>query len=135
MKFNINEEKTLSTKMNFLATTIGSLPHNNPELAVDLIYNSFPDVPVTLQLANISQKEDMLSQYNENIPGIIFDKADNRWYMDQEDETFFEKLEEFFLDYESIVNEKNLIFLKNTLFQKNIALYTVFPKKTQGNKA
>jgi len=54
----------------------------------------------------------MLSQYNENIPGIAFDEKDNRWYMDQESETFFEKLEEFFLDYESIVNDKEFDLLK-----------------------
>jgi methionine synthase II (cobalamin-independent) len=104
--------KALSTKIHFLPTTIGSLPHNNPEKAIDLVYKYFPDIPVVLQLANISQKEDMLSQYNENIPGIVFDEEDNRWYMDQDSETFFEQLEEFFLDYESIVNDKEFDLLE-----------------------
>ena len=99
-------------KINFLATTIGSLPHDNPEEAVKLIFECFPDIPVITQLANVSRNEDMLAQYNENIPGIVFDEEDNRWYMDQEDETFFEKLEEFFLDYESIINEKDFELLE-----------------------
>lgn len=102
----------MTEKISFLPTTIGSLPHNNPKQAVDLMFKYFPNLPVVCQLANVSQKEDMLSQYNENIPGIVFDEEDNRWYMDQESETFFEQLEEFFLDYESIVNEKDFNLLE-----------------------
>lgn len=106
-------------KINFLPTSIGSLPHDNPEKAVELVFKYFPDIPVIGQLANVSPKEDMLSQYNEKIPGIIFDETDNRWYMDQESETFFEELEEFFLDYESIVNEGNTNLLEKYAISKD----------------
>jgi len=99
-------------KAEFVATAVGSLSHDNPEKAVELVFECFPDAPVIGQLANVSPKEDMLSQYNEKIPGIVFDKDDNRWYMEQESETFFEELEEFFLDYESIVNEENYELLE-----------------------
>lgn len=102
----------MSVKINFLPATIGSLPHDNPEAAVKLIFEYFPDIPVINQLTNVSRKEDMTAQFVENIPGIVFDENDNRWYMDQEDETFFEKLEEFFLDYESIINEKEFDLLE-----------------------
>ncbi|MFH0703209.1 MAG: hypothetical protein V2B14_06740 [bacterium] len=98
--------------LSFLATAIGSLPHKNPQEAVDLIFENFPDFPAVPQLANISSKEDMLVQVAQNIPGIIFDKEDNRWYMDQEQEDFYERLEEFYLDYESIINEKNMDLLE-----------------------
>ena len=91
----------------FLATAIGSLPHSDPKEAVELTFNTLPDIPVLPQLANASLKEDMTSQLNEKIPGIIYDEEDKRWYMDQESETFFEEIEEFLLDYESIVTEGN----------------------------
>ncbi len=109
----------MTESIKFLATTIGSLPHDNPKKAVEIFFKYFPDCPVVGQLANVSQKEDMLAQFNENIPGIIFDEADNRWYMDQESETFFEQLEEFFLDYESIVNEKNFDALEKYAISEN----------------
>jgi methionine synthase II (cobalamin-independent) len=125
----------LSIKIKFLPTAIGSLPHDNPEKAVELVFKYFPDIPVIGQLANVSQKEDMLSQYNENIPGIVFDEADNRWYMDQESETFFEELEEFFLDYESIVNEKNLETLeKYAISEDHCSTLPIFLKKLKETK-
>ena len=125
----------MSTKIKFLPTAIGSLPHDNPEKAVELVFEYFPDIPVIGQLANVSQKEDMLSQYNENIPGISFDEEDNRWYMDQESETFFEELEEFFLDYESIVNEKNFDALeKYAISENHCPTLPIFIKKLKEAK-
>jgi hypothetical protein len=122
-------------KIKFLPTAIGSLPHDNPEKAVELVFKYFPDIPVIGQLANVNPKEDMLSQYNENIPGIIFDEADNRWYMDQESETFFEDLEEFFLDYESIVNEKNIDTLeKYAISEEHCSTLPIFLKKLKETK-
>lgn len=133
--FITKRNKELSVKINFLCTTIGSLPHNNPEKAMELFFECFPDMPVVGQLANISPKEDMLSQYNENIPGIVFDEADNRWYMDQESETFFEKLEEFFLDYESIVNEKDFELLeKYAISQEYCSSLPILLKKIKQTK-
>ncbi len=89
----------------FLATAIGSLPHTSPEKAVEMIFKVFPAAPVLPQLANVNFKEDMTSQLNEKIPGVIYDEADKRWYIDPESETFFEQIEEFYLDYENIVND------------------------------
>jgi len=122
-------------KINFLPTAVGSLPHDNPEKAMELVFKYFPDIPVLGQLANVSPKEDMLSQYNEKIPGIIFDKTDNRWYMDQESETFFEELEEFFLDYESIVNEKNFDILeKYAISDDHCSTLPIFLEKIKETK-
>ncbi len=90
-----------------MATAIGSLPHINSKEAVELVFSAFLDIPVLPQLANLNSKEDMTSQLNEGIPGVIYDITDKRWYIDQESETFYEELEEFFLDYESIVTEGN----------------------------
>jgi len=125
----------LDTKIKFLPTAVGSLPHTNPEKAMELVFECFPDIPVIGQLAKVSAKEDMLSQYNENIPGIVFDEADNRWFMDQEDETFYEKLEEFFLDYESIVNEGNSELLeKYAISEDHCSTLPIFLKKLDESK-
>jgi len=97
----------LEKNTSFFATAIGSLPHKNPEEAVNLIFETFSEIPVLPQLAKMNPKEDMTSQLNEKIPGVIFDEEDKRCYMDQDSETFYEDLEEFFLDYESIVGEGN----------------------------
>ena len=119
----------------FLATTIGSLPHKNPEEAVNLTFKELQDIPVLPQLANANSKEDMLSQLNEKIPGIVFDKEDKRWYMDQETDIFFEELEEFFLDYENIVNDGNLETLeKYAISEESCSSLPLFLKKLKETK-
>ena len=90
------------------ATAIGSLPHNISQSAIDLIFNKFKDIPFLPQLANVNKKEDMTTQYIQGIPGILFDETNCKYYYNAQSDDFFEKLEEFFLDYESIVNEKDL---------------------------
>lgn len=101
----------MKDRLSLLATAVGSLPYNNSQEAIDLIFKVFPDFPVFPTLSNVNPKEDMLAQTTQKIPGIVFDEADNRWYLDQEQETFYEELEEFYLDYDSIVNEGNLDLL------------------------
>ena len=88
----------MSKNISFIATAIGSLPHTSPKDAVNLVFETLPDMPVIPQLAKVNQNEDMSSQLNERIPGVVYDEADKRWYMDQESETFFEELEEFKTD-------------------------------------
>jgi len=119
----------------FLAATIGSLPHKDSKEAVNLVFEILKDIPVLPQLANVNRKEDMTSNLNERIPGIIFDEEDNRWYMDQESETFFEELEEFYLDYESIVNEGNQELLeKYAISEKHCSAMPLFLEKLQETK-
>lgn len=125
----------LQNKLSFLATAIGSLPHNNPQEAMDLIFAKFPDFPIWPQLANVNPKEDMIAQFTQNIPGILFDEKDNRWYMDQNTDDFYEKLEEFYLDYESIISGENLDLLDkygiNDEFSSTIPIYLEKIKKSK----
>lgn len=95
----------MKKETSFIATAIGSLPHTDQKQAVELVFETLPEMPAIPQLAKVNQNEDMNSNLNERIPGVIFDETDKRWYIDQESETFCEELEEFMLDYESIVNE------------------------------
>ncbi|EKE03794.1 MAG: hypothetical protein ACD_20C00150G0007 [uncultured bacterium] len=117
----------MKTNLRLLGTAIGSLPHTDPAQAVDLVLSSFPNLPVWPQLGRLSHKEDMTAQFSQNIPGVVFDQEDNRWYIDPEAEDFYEKLEEFYLDYESIVSEKNFDLLDKygitEDFSSTISLY------------
>ena len=111
----------MKEKLSLCTTAIGSLPHDNPDKALDLIFDKLPNFPVWPQLSKVSPQEDMIIQYTENIPGIIYDEADNRWYFDVEKEDFYEKLEELFLDYESIVTEGNLESLDKYAISKDFS--------------
>lgn len=48
---------------NFIATAVGSLPHNNADKALAAIYQAVPEMPFWPQLANVSPMEDMLLMY------------------------------------------------------------------------
>lgn len=95
--------KTLTLK----ATAVGSLPHKNPKEAIDLIFNEFKEIPFWPQLAGVDKHEEMTVQYLQGIPGIIYDEDNCKYCYDSQSDEFFEALEEFFMDYEAIVNEKN----------------------------
>lgn len=111
----------MNRKISLLATAVGSLPNSNPEEAINQIFSLLPDFPVWPQLKNVNIKEDMIGQVAENIPGLVFDEEDCRWYMDQNADEFFEKLEEFFMDYESIVNDHDYSLLEKYAINKDFA--------------
>lgn len=101
----------MKDKLKLLPAAIGSLPHDNAQVAIDFLYATFPQLPVWPQLSNVNIKEDMIIQFTQKIPGVVFDEAENRWFFDSESDEFFEQLEEFYLDYESIINEGQLELL------------------------
>lgn len=89
------------------ATAVGSLPHKSAQDAIDLIFERFKEIPFLPQLAGVDKKEDMTVQYIQGIPGIVYDEANCKYFYDTQNEEFFEKLEEFFIDYEAIVSDKD----------------------------
>lgn len=50
------------------ATGIGSLPHQNVEQAIDLIFKYIPYMPFWPQLPRLNPFEGMIAQFSENIP-------------------------------------------------------------------
>lgn len=94
------------------ATAVGSLPHDNPEKALDLIFENFKDIPFWPQLAAVHRFEDMCIQYNQGVPGIRFDGENEKFYCNTQSDEFFTELEEFFMDYETIVEEKDFTNLE-----------------------
>ncbi len=96
------------SKLSLAATAIGSLPHSDEKNATTIIWDAFKEVPFWPQLSKVSNLEDMIIQYTQNIPGMEINIEEQIFVFNPESEDFFEKLEEFYLDYDEIVNEKNL---------------------------
>ena len=94
------------------ATAIGSLPYQNALDAVDMIFDKFQHIPFWPQLGAVDRHEDMTVQYIQGIPGIVYDESKERYVFDTTSDEFFVALEEFFMDYESIVNEKDFTNLE-----------------------
>jgi methionine synthase II (cobalamin-independent) len=74
---------------------IGSLPHHDVDLALDLIFRFFPQIPFWPQLPKRSAREGMVVQFSENLPylrlkhdKLLFDPA----YNEKELESFYEKV-------------------------------------------
>lgn len=109
------------------ATAVGSLPHSNPEEAINLIFEEFKEIPFWPQLAKVDRREEMTVQYIQGIPGIVYDEKNCKYCYDSQSDEFFETLEEFFMDYESIVCEKDLTNLDKyaitSPFSSSLSLY------------
>jgi len=82
---------------NYLATAIGSFPHQDPEAACRMILENLTEIPVWPQLPKTGFLENMYVQYSEGLPcvnldienkKIFFDTSKN---MDAELESFYEK--------------------------------------------
>lgn len=78
-----------------LATGIGSLPFNNPEEALDLIFQYTPQMPFWPQLPKRDIREGMTAQFSENLPclkatkeGLIFDGQKR----EEELEAFYDRI-------------------------------------------
>ncbi len=80
-----------------LATAIGSLPHKDPQQAVEVVLRSIPNAPIWPQLPANGLHEQMEIQYSEGIPRVVLDKEKGRMYFDTTGDTsadlaeFYEK--------------------------------------------
>lgn len=83
---------------------IGSLPYDNPEKAINIVEECFENIPFWPQLAKVSKNEDMTIQFLEGMPSFCV--SDN-FCIDTENEKFYKDLEQFFLDYEDIIENNN----------------------------
>lgn len=107
-------------KLNCLA--IGSLPHNNVDDAMAVVEKYFKEIPFWPQLTKISKNEDMIIQFLENMPSFFSEKD----YLDTEYDSFYEDLEQFFLDYEEIAADINSDSLNKFAITENFS--SSFPK-------
>jgi hypothetical protein len=81
-----------------LATAIGSLPHKDPQQAVQVVLRSIPNAPIWPQLPANGLNEQMEIQYSEGIPRVVIDREKGRMYFDTTGDTSAD-LAEFYEKY------------------------------------
>ncbi|MEI8182431.1 MAG: hypothetical protein WCG29_06960 [Desulfomonile sp.] len=81
-----------------LVTSVGSLPHTDPEQAVDLIMDSLHACPHAPQLPRVDPREQMWIQFAENLPRFRLDLKNLNYYFDTSGDCFPE-IEEFYSQY------------------------------------
>ncbi len=80
-----------------LATAIGSLPHKDPQQAVQVVLRNIPNAPIWPQLPANGLNEQMEIQYSEGVPRVVIDREKGRMYFDTTGDTsgdlaaFYEK--------------------------------------------
>jgi hypothetical protein len=72
----------MSFKPQFLATAIGSLPHDNAAKAVDVVLANLVEAPIWPQLPRLGINEQMEVQYSEGLPNAVIDRVKSRMYFD-----------------------------------------------------
>ncbi len=81
-----------------LPTTIGTMPHTDPELACRLITRYLKDIPAWPQLPKRSFLENMYAQYSEGFPGLVVDNEKKRIFVDRSQD-LSKPLAEFYTAY------------------------------------
>jgi methionine synthase II (cobalamin-independent) len=83
----------------FIATGIGSFPHQDEEEVFPLILKNFPEIPFWPQLPKRSFLEGMLVQYSEGFPSLKWNEKEQKVWVntsegfDKEIENFYRHLE------------------------------------------
>jgi methionine synthase II (cobalamin-independent) len=84
----------------FVATGIGSFPHQDEKEVIPLILRNFPDIPFWPQLPKRSFLEGMVVQYSGGFPSLRWNEKEQRVWVDtsqgfdKEIERFYQHLEE-----------------------------------------
>lgn len=82
-----------------LATSIGSLPHTDPQIACFLILKYLPSIPAWPQLPKRSFSETMYIQFCRDFPGVKVEEGNI--YIDTSERDLTEPLSKILKDYES----------------------------------
>ncbi len=98
-----------------LPVAIGSLPHENPDDAMELVLSNFSQNPFPPQLGNFNKNEDMILQFLEGFPAININNGE----VDNESDEFWDQLESFYTDYEGIINDINSPLLEKYAISRN----------------
>ena len=91
-----------------LATGVGSLPHKDADLALDLVFKSVPEAPFWPQLPKRDMREGMVAQFSENLPCLEITKADlsfNPQDKEKKLELFYERIIAQDTDYFAISSD------------------------------
>jgi len=85
-----------------LATAVGSVPHIDPNSAVDMILGTLRTVPHTAQLPRCDPREQMWIQFSEKVPRFIGDTQRLTYFFDTSGDPEAE-VERFYTEYLSVV--------------------------------
>lgn len=88
----IMKDKKQKLALNCLA--IGSLPHEQASEAMKLVNENFKFAPFWAQLAKLNKSEDMIVQFLEAMPGVVF--TEDKIYFDNESEDFLLSWKSYF---------------------------------------
>ncbi len=84
----------------FIATGVGSLPHQDVTLACQFILDNFKDdIIFWPQLVKRSFLENMYVQYSQNIPGVVIAREKQRIYIDTDNNNFLGEMEKAIRHY------------------------------------
>ena len=81
-----------------IATAIGSMPHDDPSVACDIVLNTIPEIPIWPQLPNTNFREEMEIQYSEGFPCVAFEEDKKRMYF-KTDVDMTSDFEKFYENY------------------------------------
>jgi methionine synthase II (cobalamin-independent) len=94
-----------------LATTIGSLPHTDPERGTELILRYTPDIPSWVQLPKRTFFENMMVQFTEGLPGLV--QGEERVYFDTSAPRFIDEVTDFYTRYLAVTEEDDSAALED----------------------
>jgi len=85
----------------FIATGIGSFPHQDEEEVFRLILQSFPEIPFWPQLPKRSFLEGMVVQYSEGFPSLKWNEKEQKVWVDASN-GFDKEIEKFYQRVEAV---------------------------------
>lgn len=93
----------------FLATGIGSLPHKEPDEAIKLIKNSFPEIPHWFQLPSQSTDEGLVTQFISPLIklGLVKKESGRTPFIDTLQHDWLDKITDFYNLYLEILDGNN----------------------------
>ncbi len=123
-----------------LATAIGSLPHEDPVIACEVVLKAIPEIPIWPQLPKTNFKEGMEIQYSEGLPCVALDEEKQRMYFDtsgditSELEKFYENYMAENLDYFQISSEfsRGVYEMEQKLKEKDLSSLQYFKSQVTG---
>jgi hypothetical protein len=123
-----------------VATAIGSLPHDDPNIACDVVLKSIPEIPIWPQLPQTNFREGMEIQYSEGLPCVALNEEKQQMYFDtsgditRELEKFYENYMAENVDYFQISPEfsRGLYEMEKKLKEKDLSSLQYFKSQVTG---
>jgi hypothetical protein len=123
-----------------VATAIGSLPHDDPTIACELVLKTIPEIPIWPQLPHTNFREGMEIQYSEGLPCVTLDEEKQRMYFDTRGditsalEKFYENYLEENLDYFQVSPEfsRGIYEMEKKLKEEDLSSLQYFKNQVTG---